>query len=153
MPDREKVMDALERCSDRTRKRCNPTCPYHNRNFCETELASDALVLMKEQEDLGTELTNAMELIHKKNERIEKLLKEQNAKDNNVPNKRAAGERAEAGAEDPEDNQGNNGPLKRIDPADVMDGLRRLAGSGVLGEHWREILADAMTLLWLRYER
>ena len=32
---------------------------------------------MKEQDDLGTELTNAVELIHKKNERIEKLLKEQ----------------------------------------------------------------------------
>ena len=28
---------------------------------------------MEEQEDLGTELTNAMELIHKKNERIKKL--------------------------------------------------------------------------------
>ena len=34
---------------------------------------------LKEQEDLGTELTNAVELIHKKNERIEKLLKEQEA--------------------------------------------------------------------------
>lgn len=55
--------------------------------------------------------------------------------------------------DDPEDNQGNNGPLKEIRPEDVMDGLRRLAGSGILGEHWREILADAMTLLWLRYER
>lgn len=37
----------------------------------------DALELLKEQEDIGTELTNAVELIHKKNERIEKLLKEQ----------------------------------------------------------------------------
>ena len=35
--------------------------------------------LLKEQEDLGTELTNAVELIHKKNERIEKLLKKQEA--------------------------------------------------------------------------
>ena len=35
--------------------------------------------LLKEQEDLGTELTNAVELIHKKNERIDKLLKEQKA--------------------------------------------------------------------------
>lgn len=52
---------------------------------------------------------------------------------------------------DPEDNQGNNGPLKEIRPEDVMDGLRKLAGSGILGEHWREILADAMTLIWLRY--
>jgi len=33
----------------------------------------DALELLKEQDDLGTELTNAMELIHKKNERIKKL--------------------------------------------------------------------------------
>ena len=37
----------------------------------------DAIELLKEQEDLGTELGNAVELIHKKNERIEKLLKEQ----------------------------------------------------------------------------
>lgn len=40
----------------------------------------DALELLKEQKDIGTELTNAVELIHKKNERIEKLLKEQEAK-------------------------------------------------------------------------
>ena len=38
-----------------------------------------AIALLKEQEDLGTELTNAVELIHKKNKRIEKLLKEQEA--------------------------------------------------------------------------
>lgn len=74
--DRKTVIDGLEHCSDRTQKRCNPTCPYHERVFCETELAADALALLKEQEDLGTELTNAVELIHKKNERIEKLLKE-----------------------------------------------------------------------------
>lgn len=43
-------------------------------------LISDAIALLKEQEDLGTELTNAVELIHKKNERIEKLLKEQEPK-------------------------------------------------------------------------
>lgn len=35
--------------------------------------ADDALAMLKEQEDLGEELTNAMELIHKKNERIKKL--------------------------------------------------------------------------------
>ena len=33
----------------------------------------DAIALLKEQGDLGTELTNAMELVHKKNERIKKL--------------------------------------------------------------------------------
>ena len=36
-------------------------------------LCRSAVVMLKEQEDLGTELTNAMELIHKKNERIKKL--------------------------------------------------------------------------------
>jgi hypothetical protein len=41
------------------------------------DLIDDTLALLKEQEDLGTELTNAVELIHKKNERIEKLMKEQ----------------------------------------------------------------------------
>ena len=41
--------------------------------------SDDAIELLKEQEDLGTELTNAVELIHKKNERIEKLLKQQEA--------------------------------------------------------------------------
>lgn len=40
---------------------------------------SMVIELLKEQEDLGTELTNAVELIHKKNERIEKLLKQQEA--------------------------------------------------------------------------
>ena len=39
--------------------------------------SDDAMELLKDHEDLGTELTNAVELIHKKNERIEKLLKEQ----------------------------------------------------------------------------
>ena len=41
------------------------------------DLIDETLALLKEQEDLGTELGNAVELIHKKNERIEKLLKEQ----------------------------------------------------------------------------
>jgi hypothetical protein len=40
----------------------------------------DLLALLKEQDELGTELTNAVELIRKKNERIEKLLKEQEPK-------------------------------------------------------------------------
>ena len=42
-------------------------------------LVRDAIALLKEQEDLGTELTNAVELIQKKNELIEKLLKQQEA--------------------------------------------------------------------------
>ena len=43
------------------------------------ELLKDVRELLNEQEDLGTELTNAVELIHKKNKRIEELLKEQEA--------------------------------------------------------------------------
>ena len=57
------------------------------RNFLRT--IDDTIELLKEQEDLGTELTNAVELIHKKNERIEKLLKEQEARWISVPHKRA----------------------------------------------------------------
>ena len=41
------------------------------RNFLRT--IDDAIDLLKEQEDFGEELTNAMELVHKKNERIKKL--------------------------------------------------------------------------------
>lgn len=39
----------------------------------------DAISMLKEQDDLGAELTNAVELIHKKNERIKELPKEQEA--------------------------------------------------------------------------
>ena len=45
-----KVINGLEHCSDRTNKRCNPTCPYHERDFCNSELAQDALELLKEQQ-------------------------------------------------------------------------------------------------------
>ncbi len=82
MPDREKVINGLESCVISMTK-CfynrNEMCPYASVDVChcEQELMRDALELLKEQEDLGTELTNAVELIHKKNERIEKLLKEQ----------------------------------------------------------------------------
>ena len=85
MPDREKVINGLESCVI-SKTKCffnkNEMCPYASVDVlhCEQELMRDALDLLKEQEDLGTELTNAVELIHKKNERIkklEKLLKEQ----------------------------------------------------------------------------
>ena len=42
-----------------------------------TEHCQNILALLKEQEDLGKALTNTVELIRKKNELIEKLLKEQ----------------------------------------------------------------------------
>ena len=79
--NREKVINAIECCVE-SRTRCfddkDKLCPYFSAKsfLCEHELLRDALALLKEQEDLGTDLTNAVELIHKKNERIEKLLKE-----------------------------------------------------------------------------
>lgn len=77
MPDVNKVIKGLE-CEEYTN--C-PECPYVKFGKCNVLLMRDARELLKEQEDLGTELTNAVELIHKKNERIEKLLKEQEAKE------------------------------------------------------------------------
>ena len=75
MPDREKVINAIECCIDGC---LCAECDYEGIEGCWNKvLLTDALALLKEQEDLGTELTNAVELIHKKNERIEKLLKEQ----------------------------------------------------------------------------
>lgn len=72
MPDREKVMKGLEACG----KTDCINCPYSTLEpeVCLVKyLLIDALELLKEQEDLGTELTNAMELVRKKNERIKKL--------------------------------------------------------------------------------
>ena len=69
MADRELLLERLERLAI-VLDELMPQC---------AELVRDAISLLKEQEDLGTELTNAVELIHKKNERIEKLLKEQEA--------------------------------------------------------------------------
>lgn len=70
MSDRELLLERLERLAivfDELMPQC-------------AELVRDAIALLKEQEDLGTELTNAVELIHKKNEQIKKLLKDQEAK-------------------------------------------------------------------------
>lgn len=77
MVDREKVIKALECCA--YKQNCIE-CPYYKGNStCMDDKDKDALELLKEQEDLGTELTNAVELIRKKNKRIEELLKEQKA--------------------------------------------------------------------------
>ena len=77
MADRDKVINALECCYCNFPKQMDcKNCPYdkicYHDKACSLMLR-DALELLKEQEDLGTELTNAMELIHKKNERINKL--------------------------------------------------------------------------------
>lgn len=149
MPDREKYIDVLSK-AEKTVKEFNEDTPIK----ISLESIEDILELLKEQ----PKIVRCGECRH--GYRCEDDMKCENENQPAMCGQHfpedwycAAGERAEAGAEDPEDREGNNGPLKRIDPADVMDGLRRLAGRGVLGEHWREILADAMTLLWLRYER
>ena len=81
MPDRESVITHLQiihTWAEFARERdLQFFTPKHLEDIA--EWTDDALELLKEQEDLGTELTNAVELIHKKNERIEKLLKEQEA--------------------------------------------------------------------------
>ena len=68
MPNREKVVNGLNDIGGFITGR---VCFEQARNFLRT--IDDAIDLLKEQEDLGTELTNAVELIHKKNERIKKL--------------------------------------------------------------------------------
>lgn len=52
MPDMEKVKKGLEICIDREpgKYNCNE-CPYEiDGNWCEINLAKDALILLKEQE-------------------------------------------------------------------------------------------------------
>ena len=67
MNDREKVIKTLTDALSANEK-------YQ---FAKVEMSFEfiemLLEILKEQEDLGTELTNAIELIHKKNERIKKL--------------------------------------------------------------------------------
>ena len=82
MAELDKVIKGLERCKLYNKLNCEK-CPYdyngrgNGKSECTAELASDVLELLKEQDDMGKELCDAVELIHKKNERIEKLLKEQ----------------------------------------------------------------------------
>jgi len=87
MPDREKVIKELELFI----KEFHPACTSDG---IELDMFREVLALLKEQEDLGTELTNAVELIHKKNKQIEKLLKllkdEKAVKPNRLPNKKVA---------------------------------------------------------------
>ena len=81
--DREKVISAYECVITRGKSVCEcGKCDYHIKDsavfFCDNQrVLTDALALLKEHEDLGKELESAIELIHKKNERIEKLLIEQ----------------------------------------------------------------------------
>lgn len=79
MPDRVTVIKSLHDISGFVASRVGFE---RAKNFMHT--IDEAIAMLEEQEDLGTELTNAMELIHKKNERIEKLLIEQEAVKPNV---------------------------------------------------------------------
>ena len=63
MSDRELLLERLERLAI-VLDELMPQC---------AELVRDAIYLLKEQEDFGKELNNAVEVIHKKNERIKKL--------------------------------------------------------------------------------
>ena len=75
--DREKVINAIECCIDGC---LCAECDYEGIKRCwDKVLLTDVLDLLKDQDDMGKELTDAMELVRKKNERIEKLLKEQEA--------------------------------------------------------------------------
>ena len=60
MPDMEKAIKGIQECDLNGGLIGN--CPY-----------KDILFLLKEQDDMGKELTDAVELIHKKNDRIKKL--------------------------------------------------------------------------------
>ena len=80
--DREKIISLLKEMSDYFREcRTNASLGSKAENhFWELQIAAqDASTMLEEQEDLGEELTNAVELIHKKNEWIEKLMEEQEA--------------------------------------------------------------------------
>ena len=86
MADREKVIEALECCRLTYDRKPYEKCPYsngHECGYCDIDqLHYDAGALLKEQGDMGKELTDAMELVHKKNARIIELtdlLKEQEA--------------------------------------------------------------------------
>ena len=60
--DREKVIKGLE-CHAKGARGCLFDCPYGNENGCQLLLCSDALAMLKEQE----------ELLHKKEKDIDKL--------------------------------------------------------------------------------
>ena len=51
MPDREKVANGLECCQHSSKSYCD-RCPYlSSTNDCTADLASDAIALLKEQEE------------------------------------------------------------------------------------------------------
>ena len=83
--DRENVEKALDCRADGFGLDCKD-CAYYREDtlaYCNfRQILRDAISLLKEQEDMGKELTDAMELVHKKNARIIELtdlLKEQEA--------------------------------------------------------------------------
>lgn len=69
MPNREKVMEALEKCS--FRMMCYQ-CPYRSPNDsrCQRELMYDAIALLKEQEDSIRILTSDLEDLQKEHEKL-----------------------------------------------------------------------------------
>ena len=79
MPDREKVIKGLE-CHAKGAKGCLFDCPYGNENGCQLLLCSDALALLKKQDEIIKELQNAYGYLQDQFfDTQDKLLKEQEA--------------------------------------------------------------------------
>ena len=71
MADKDNVIKGLELLHDRLLD----AAKQDSIAMLDASMVADAIILMKEHENIGAELTNAVELIHKKNEQIKKLLK------------------------------------------------------------------------------
>ena len=78
----EEINKAYECCKDSFHRHCDD-CPVTD-DCCHDKMPlfvlKYALELLEDEEELGEELGNAVELIRKKDERIKQLLKEQQPK-------------------------------------------------------------------------
>lgn len=57
MPDREKVIKGLECCKRKDGSECR-VCPYTESEYCTEDMVTDALALLKEQEDVSDALVD-----------------------------------------------------------------------------------------------
>ena len=58
MPDREKVIKALECCKRKDGNECK-VCPYTESEYCTEDMVTDTLALLKEQERIITQYQKA----------------------------------------------------------------------------------------------
>lgn len=122
--NRNTVKVWMEKCSNGD---CDPAdCPYDGctGKRCKSRLMSDALFLLIEDENrMG---------------QMKQTIKEY--------------EKTQARQENPDEEQditGNNGPLRRITTEDVVARLIKLASGGFLADEWRNVIMDAITLIWM----